>query len=125
MRKLFTPITIGPITIKNRFMMAPMENGLAAPGGYVNDTIIAFFKERAENDTGIILTGSVGVSPEGRGLPTQLSIYEDEFIPGLRQLTDALKFIMQAGRRPKPLPASSLSPQVLFPARLSGMTRVR
>ncbi|WP_042462050.1 oxidoreductase [Neobacillus dielmonensis] len=96
MSDLFTPIQIGPITIKNRFMMAPMENGLAAPGGVVNDRIIRFFEERAKNDVGIILTGSVGVSPEGRGLPTQLSVYDDEFIPGLKRLTDA---IHQAGSK--------------------------
>lgn len=94
MTRLFTPINIGPITIKNRFMMAPMENGLAAPGGFVNDKIIKFFEERAKNEVGIILTGSVGVSPEGRGLPTQLSIYDDQFISGLKELTDA---VHQAG----------------------------
>ncbi|MFC4797769.1 FAD-dependent oxidoreductase [Neobacillus sp. GCM10023253] len=90
MSKLFTPIKIGPITIKNRFMMAPMENGLAAPGGFINDRITKFFEERAKNEVGIIITGSVGISPEGRGLPTQLSIYDDQFIPGLRELTDAV-----------------------------------
>lgn len=90
MHKLFTPIEIGPITIRNRFMMAPMENGLAAKGGVVNERIIRFFEERAKNEVGIIITGSVGVSPEGRGLPTQLSIYDDRFIPGLKQLTDAI-----------------------------------
>lgn len=90
MERLFTPIEIGPITIKNRFMMAPMENGLAASGGFINDKIIRFFEERAKNEVGIIITGSVGVSPEGRGLPTQLSIYDDQFIPGLLKLTDAV-----------------------------------
>lgn len=90
MKKLFSPLNIGPITIKNRFMMAPMENGLAAEGGVVNDRIIKFFEERAKNEVGIIITGSVGVSPEGRGLPTQLSVYEDRFIPGLKKLTDAI-----------------------------------
>ena len=90
MSKLFSPLKIGPITIKNRFMMAPMENGLAGIGGVVNDRIIRFFEERAKNEVGIIITGSVGISPEGRGLPTQLSIYDDQFIPGLKQLTDAV-----------------------------------
>jgi 2,4-dienoyl-CoA reductase-like NADH-dependent reductase (Old Yellow Enzyme family)/thioredoxin reductase len=90
MSKLFTPLTIGPITIKNRFMMAPMENGLAAQEGFVNERIIRFFEERAKNEVGIILTGSVGVSPEGRGLPTQLSSYDDKFIPGLKELTEAI-----------------------------------
>jgi len=90
MTKLFNSIQIGPLNIKNRFMMAPMENGLADVGGFVNERIIRFFQERAKNEVGIIMTGSVAVSPEGRGLPTQLSIYEDKFIPGLKKLTDAV-----------------------------------
>jgi 2,4-dienoyl-CoA reductase-like NADH-dependent reductase (Old Yellow Enzyme family)/thioredoxin reductase len=90
MSKLFIPIKIGPLTIKNRFMMAPMENGLACVGGMVNEKIISFFEERAKNEVGIILTGSVAVSPEGRGLPAQLSLYDDIFIPELYKLTNAV-----------------------------------
>ncbi|QGU94536.1 NAD(P)-binding protein [Clostridium bovifaecis] len=90
MSKLFSPIKIGQLELKNRFMMAPMENGLADMGGEVNERIIDFFVERAKNEVSIIITGSVGISPEGRGLPTQLSIYDDKFIPGLKRMNDAI-----------------------------------
>ncbi|WP_186431558.1 NAD(P)/FAD-dependent oxidoreductase [Clostridium sp. BSD9I1] len=90
MSKLFTPIKIGNLELKNRFMLAPMENGLADLGGEVNQRIIDFFVERAKNEVAIIISGSVGISPEGRGLPTQLSIYDDKFIPGLKKMTDAV-----------------------------------
>ncbi|WP_291637751.1 FAD-dependent oxidoreductase [Clostridium sp.] len=90
MSKLFTPIKIGNLELKNRFMMAPMENGLANLGGEVSERMINFFVERAKNDVSIIITGSVGISPEGRGLPSQLSIYDDKFIPGLKKLTNAI-----------------------------------
>lgn len=90
MSKLFTPIKIGNLELKNRFMLAPMENGLADLGGEVNQRIIDFFVQRAKNEVAIIISGSVGISPEGRGLPTQLSIYDDKFIPGLKRMTDAV-----------------------------------
>lgn len=90
MKKCFTPIQIGSLTLKNRFMMAPMENGLAAVGGAVTDKLCDFFVERAKNDVGIILTGSIGVSPEGRGLPTQLSLYEQAHMHDLKKLVDAV-----------------------------------
>lgn len=70
--------------------MAPMENGLAKEEGFVNERITRFFEERARNEVGMIMTGSVAVSPEGRGLPTQLSIYDDQFIPGLKHLTNTV-----------------------------------
>lgn len=46
--KLFEPIKIGNVELKNRVIMAPMENGMAEVGtGEVTDRIIAFFEERA------------------------------------------------------------------------------
>lgn len=94
MRKLFTPIKIGNLEIKNRFMMAPMENGHATFGGGINDSIVAFLVERAKNDVGIIMSGSIAVTPEGRGLPTQLCSYDENLIPGMKTLVDK---IHQAG----------------------------
>ncbi len=88
MRKLFTPIKIGSLEIKNRFMMAPMENGHADFGGGINESIIAFLVERAKNDVGIIMSGSIAVTPEGRGLPTQLCSYDEKLVPGMKTLVD-------------------------------------
>lgn len=94
MRKLFTPIKIGNLEIKNRVMMAPMENGHATFGGGINDNIVAFLVERAKHDVGVIMTGSIAVTPEGRGLPTQLCSYDEKLIPGMKTLVDK---IHQAG----------------------------
>ena len=91
MEKLFTPIRIGKIELKNRFIMAPMENGMAALGsGDVTDRICTFFKERARHGVAMIMPGSIGVSPEGRGLPTQLSMWEDRHVAEHKKLTDAV-----------------------------------
>lgn len=89
--KLFTPIQIGNLTIKNRLVMAPMENGLAEVGtGEVTQKLIDFFVERVKNDVSMIFTGSIGVSPEGRGLPTQLSLYDHAHVAGHKKLVDAI-----------------------------------
>lgn len=90
MKKLFTPIKIGNLDLKNRFMMAPMENGLAHIGGEVSDRLINFYVDRIEKEVSIIITGSISISPEGSGLPTQLSIYEEKSVPGLKKLCDAV-----------------------------------
>lgn len=91
MTKLFDGIKIGNLELKNRVMMAPMENGMAALGtGEVTDRIIAFFEERAENNVALIMPGSIGVSPEGRGLPTQLSMYDESHVAGHKRLVDAI-----------------------------------
>ena len=56
--KLFSPIKIGSITIKNRFAMAPMEPlGLADANGGWNQRGIDYYVERAKGGTGLIITG--------------------------------------------------------------------
>ncbi|MCF0106591.1 MAG: FAD-dependent oxidoreductase [Holdemanella sp.] len=91
MSKMFEPIKIGNLELKNRFIMAPMENGMAGLGtGDCTDRIIAFFQERAKHDVSMIMPGSIGVSPEGRGLPTQLSLYEERHVAEHKRLVDGI-----------------------------------
>lgn len=55
---LFTPVTIGSVTIKNRFAMAPMGPlGLADAQGGFNQRGIDYYTERAKGGTGLIITG--------------------------------------------------------------------
>ena len=57
-KNLFTPVTIGSVTIKNRFAMAPMGPlGLADAQGGFNQRGIDYYTERAKGGTGLIITG--------------------------------------------------------------------
>lgn len=57
-KELFTPINIGNLTIKNRFVMAPMGPlGLADAEGGFNQRGIDYYTERAKGGTGLIITG--------------------------------------------------------------------
>ena len=57
-KNLFTPVTIGSVTIKNRFAMAPMGPlGLADAKGGFNQRGIDYYTERAKGGTGLIITG--------------------------------------------------------------------
>ncbi len=96
MAELFSPISIGDLVLKNRVMMAPMENGLAEEGGVVGQRLIRYFVERIKNEVAIAVTGSVACSPEGCGLPRQLRCDDDRYVPGLSRLADA---VHEAGGR--------------------------
>jgi len=50
--KLFSPVRIGQVAIKNRVAMTPMGVNLASAGGGVNDGIIAFYEARARVASG-------------------------------------------------------------------------
>ena len=56
--KLFTPVKIGSLTVKNRFAMAPMGPlGLSDSEGGFNQRGIDYYVERAKGGTGLIITG--------------------------------------------------------------------
>ncbi|MBE6023526.1 MAG: 2-enoate reductase [Cellulosilyticum sp.] len=57
-KKLFTPVKIGKVTIKNRFALGPMGPlGLADAQGGFNQRGIDYYVERAKGGTGLIITG--------------------------------------------------------------------
>jgi 2-enoate reductase len=63
--KLFEPIKIGNIVIKNRIAMAPMSIiGLCNPDGTFSERAIDYYVERAKGDVGLIITGNIKVENE-------------------------------------------------------------
>ena len=56
--KLFSPVRIGGLEIKNRVAMTAMGVNLAAAGGGVNDDIIAFYEAGHGVESGSWLVGS-------------------------------------------------------------------
>lgn len=91
MEKLFSPIQIGNVIYKNRFVMSPMcmysaesENGKPTDWHYIHYT------SRAIGGFGLIIQEATAVSPEGRISPDDLGIWSDEHIEGYRKLTDLI-----------------------------------
>ncbi len=62
--KLFTPIQINGVELKNRIVMSPMHDGLGLTGGDVNDQVIEYFAARAKGGVGLIINGFTVVCPD-------------------------------------------------------------
>ena len=90
MADLFSEIQIGNLTLKNRVAFAPIENGYANAGGMITERLIRFFEKCAENECGLVFTGSVAVDFDGKGVPSQLEIFDETRLPGLRELVERL-----------------------------------
>ncbi|MDY6916851.1 MAG: FAD-dependent oxidoreductase [Chloroflexota bacterium] len=89
--RLFEPIRIGDVDIRNRIVMAPFGGGGGyAENGMMTDRAKAFHVERARGGAGLILTGLLCPIPEGAIRPQALTLHSDEFIPGLRDMNDAI-----------------------------------
>lgn len=88
--KLFSPFKIGSLSVKNRMVMSPMETHLCDKDGFVTDEIIAYYKERALGGVGYITLENTSVDPVGRINDGMLCIHDDNFIPGLKKLTNCI-----------------------------------
>ena len=62
--KLFTPIQINGVELKNRIVMSPMHDGLGLTGGDVNAQVIEYFAARARGGVGLIINGFTVVCPD-------------------------------------------------------------
>jgi len=62
--KLFEPIQIGDVEIKNRIAMAPMNMVYADPEGYVSEQNLAWYAARAKGGFGLIIIECTVVNPQ-------------------------------------------------------------
>ena len=72
-KKLFEPVKIGSLEVKNRFAMAPMGPlGLADAEGGFNQRGVEYYTARARGGTGLIITGVTFVDNvvEEHGMPS-------------------------------------------------------
>ena len=87
---LLSPIQIGPLTIKNRFVMPAMESGLTTAEHTFSDASIAYFAKRAEGGFGLQITDYMGIRPDGIGVANEVGLWDDSFIEPHRRLTAAI-----------------------------------
>ena len=52
---LFRPFSLGPLTLKNRIVMAPMTRNFS-PANVPGDAVVEYYRRRAEGGTGLIIT---------------------------------------------------------------------
>ncbi|MBB6692821.1 NADH:flavin oxidoreductase [Cohnella xylanilytica] len=57
---LFQPLTIGKLTLSNRIVMAPMTRQFA-PDGVPGPDVAAYYRRRAENGVGLIITEGAAI----------------------------------------------------------------
>ena len=87
---LFQLLRIGPLKIPNRLIMPPVKLGYGTRAGEVTERHIAFYRRRAEGGVGLIVTEPMYVAPNGKEIPTQLGLYEDHLVEGLKRLVEAV-----------------------------------
>ncbi|MCK4697835.1 MAG: FAD-dependent oxidoreductase, partial [Dehalococcoidia bacterium] len=90
-RKLLEPGRIGKMELKNRIVQSAMGTSLEREDGFADDRIKDFYEERAKGGVGLIVMGIGAIDhPDGKVLPGQLGLSDDKFIPGLKEMAEAV-----------------------------------
>lgn len=86
--KLFEPITINHLTIKNRIVMPAMA--LVYTEDYTfTSRFKAFYRERAKGGVGLMIIGPVAIDKVG-STPSMPGLFDDKYIGPIREFMDEL-----------------------------------
>ncbi|MCW3088651.1 MAG: namA [Sediminibacterium sp.] len=90
MARLFEPLTIKSITLKNRIVVSPMCE-YSSEDGFANDWHLVHLGSRAVGGAGLVITEACAVSPEGMISPHDLGIWKDDHIANLKRITTFIR----------------------------------
>jgi len=85
--KLFTPIQLGNIELKNRIVMSPMTRSRAI-GNIPNELMAEYYAQRS--DAGLIITEGTSPSPNGLGYSRIPGCFSKEQVEGWLKVTSAV-----------------------------------
>lgn len=85
-----SPLRLGPLTLRNRFVGSPMERNYCEIEGTITDAYIGYLERRAEGGAALLFAEASYVRADGKGRLRQVGVDDDDRIPGLRALADAV-----------------------------------
>src|SRR5512135_1315842 len=87
MSLLFSKATLGPLTLQNRLVMAPMTRNRAT-GNIPNELMAEYYAQRSS--AGLIITEGTSPSPNGLGYPRIPGIFSAAQVAGWKRITNAV-----------------------------------
>lgn len=93
MNRLFDPLRLRDLTVRNRIALSPMctyaadADGLA---GVADDGHLVHLASRAAGGVGLVITEATAVEARGRISPHDLGLWDDGHVDGLRRVTAAV-----------------------------------
>ena len=87
MSKLFSPLNLRGITLKNRIAVSPMCQ-YSCVDGIVTDWHLVHLGTRAIGGAALVLTEATAVAPEGRISPQDAGIWNDEQAEAFKRIND-------------------------------------
>lgn len=90
MSRLFSPFQLGPLTLKNRVVVPPMDQ-YSADEGKASDWHRIHYGVLSGSGAGLLILEATAVNPEGRISPFDLGLWSDDTEEALRGLIGVLR----------------------------------
>jgi 2,4-dienoyl-CoA reductase-like NADH-dependent reductase (Old Yellow Enzyme family)/thioredoxin reductase len=88
--KVFEPITIRTVEIKNRIVAGPMVMNHATEEGHVTPRMIDYYAAKARGGFGLVHVEASYIRPDGNMFSRMLGVYSDRQLPGLNEIVEAI-----------------------------------
>ena len=102
--KLFSPLKVGSLTLRNRVGMAPMSMDYEAKDGTVPKRLADIFVRRAEGGTGFIVIDAVTIDRKYQYIGNTTCLDSDELVPQFKAFAERVSAT-----------GSTLVPQIIHP----------
>ncbi|KAK7043863.1 hypothetical protein VNI00_008029 [Paramarasmius palmivorus] len=87
---LLKPLTLGPLTLRNRIVMSAMTRNRSVPTNVPNDLNVEHYKQRAKGGAGLIVTEGILITQQGTEWQHAPGIWSDEQVQGWKKVTSAV-----------------------------------
>lgn len=89
--ELLNPVRLNNWTLQSKVVMAPMTRSFADnETGIVGKDVVEYYRRRAANGVGLIITEGINPSPRGKGTFGVPGLYTDKQINAWQKVTDAV-----------------------------------
>ena len=90
MNTLFEKTVINKLELPNRFVRSATWMGMGEDDGQTTQKLIKTMTNLADGNVGLIISGHLNITPEGKASLLQAGIYDNKHIPGLKEMTNAV-----------------------------------
>ena len=87
--RLFSPLRLGPLEVRNRIFSSGHDT-IMAEHGLIGDRLIAYHQARAAGGVGLIVVQVASVHESAEYTPHAISAMDDSCVPGFRRLAEAV-----------------------------------
>jgi 2,4-dienoyl-CoA reductase (NADPH2) len=108
--KLFEPIRIGAMTVKNRIVMSPMTTGYAGLDQLPTKRLVDYLTARAKGGVGLITLEACVVDRRHREVPQSMHFASDDVID--RHRASSTRPRPRRAGQPQIVPRGTRSPQM-------------